>query len=242
MKGINPSVWAERVVAVLIVGTSLAALLLRDMAETQAAPSTLAARPLQHSLHTLTDVSPGPLQIGLPARASVGTLFDSLDISPQIVKSRGLKFYNEERRLIVVEVGEDGRQHQLTPEASAAWSSLRESALSAGVTLRIESAYRSVMYQAELVQQKLDRGMSIDEALTINAPPGYSEHHTGRVVDISTPGAPTLETEFEETDAFRWLEANAASFGFVMTLPRGNRYGYRYEPWHWCFVGAGGEC
>ena len=236
------SVWAERVLAALILATSFGVLSLHDMAETEAAPTTLAARPLQHALHTLSNISPGPLPTGLPAGASVGALFESLNIPQAVVKSRGLKFYKEERRLIVVEVGDDGRQHQLTPEASAAWSSLREAALAAGVTLQIESAYRSVMYQAELVQQKVDRGMSIDDALTINAPPGYSEHHTGRVVDISTPGAPALEAEFEQTDAFKWLNANAASFGFIMTLPRGNRFGYQYEPWHWCYVGADREC
>ena len=71
---------------------------------------------------------------------------------------------------------------------------------------------------------------------------GVRSPGAARVVDVSTPGAPALEVDFEQSEAFKWLEANAASFGFVMTLPRGNRFGYRYEPWHWCYVGTGSEC
>ena len=48
-------------------------------------------------------------------------------------------------------------------------------------------------------------------------------------------GAPSLELEFEHTSAFRWLSDNARTFGFFLSFPRQNPYGYAYEPWHWCF-------
>jgi len=69
--------------------------------------------------------------------------------------------------------------------------------------------------------------------LKVNTPPGYSEHHTGRAVDLATPGCPPLTEEFETTAAFAWLVRHAHRFGFTMRYPRGNRFGIAYEPWHW---------
>ena len=65
------------------------------------------------------------------------------------------------------------------------------------------------------------------------AAPGHSEHHTGRAVDIATPGSRPLTEEFEDTDAFRWLTSRAVEFGFSLTYPRDNPWGIAYEPWHW---------
>jgi D-alanyl-D-alanine carboxypeptidase len=67
----------------------------------------------------------------------------------------------------------------------------------------------------------------------VNAAPGHSEHHTGRAVDIATPGSRPLTEEFEQTDAFRWLSSRAVEFGFSLTYPRDNPWGIAYEPWHW---------
>jgi D-alanyl-D-alanine carboxypeptidase len=91
------------------------------------------------------------------------------------------------------------------------------------------------------VRAKLARGQSLDEILRVSAPPGYSEHHSGRALDVTTDGARPLELEFEHTAAFQWLERNAGRFGFHMSYPRQNRYGYMYEPWHWCFRGEGSD-
>ena len=77
--------------------------------------------------------------------------------------------------------------------------------------------------------------MALESILTICAPPGYSEHHTGRAVDISTVGSPALEVEFDQTTAYAWLTENAAKFGYHLSYPLGNGWGYQYEPWHWCF-------
>ena len=78
----------------------------------------------------------------------------------------------------------------------------------------------------------------MEQILRVNAAPGFSEHHTGRAVDLGTHDCEALEEEFEQTDAFVWLERNAESFGFAMSYPRGNASGFAYEPWHWCFESA----
>ena len=113
---------------------------------------------------------------------------------------------------------------------------MRSAAEADGVRLDLVSAFRSVDYQAGLLRRKLERGLSMGEILEVSAAPGFSEHHSGRALDLTTPGAPVLETGFEDTGAFRWLSSNATGFGFHLSYPRNNRHGVLYEPWHWCFT------
>jgi D-alanyl-D-alanine carboxypeptidase len=115
---------------------------------------------------------------------------------------------------------------------------MRSSALSSGVVITIVSAFRGVDRQAEIIRAKLARGLTLDAILCVSAPPGYSEHHTGQAIDVTTEGVTPLELEFENTAAFRWLSKNAARFGFALSFPAENAYGYAYEPWHWCFKSA----
>ena len=75
----------------------------------------------------------------------------------------------------------------------------------------------------------------MQEILRVNAAPGFSEHHTGRAVDIGTQDCEVLEEVFEKTSEFKWLQENAECFGFSMSYPRDNTAGFAYEPWHWCF-------
>jgi D-alanyl-D-alanine carboxypeptidase len=75
----------------------------------------------------------------------------------------------------------------------------------------------------------------IDEILLVNAIPGYSEHHTGRALDLHAGDGKPLETAFENHPAFSWLCDHAAEFNFHLSYPRGNPDGINYEPWHWCF-------
>ena len=126
-----------------------------------------------------------------------------------------------------------GAMQRLAPETAAAWRDLKRSAADAGVQLLLVSGFRSIRHQADLIRRKLAAGQSIDKILTVNAAPGFSEHHTGRAVDIATRGCPPLTEAFEATEAFRWLTENANRFDFEMSYPRDNRYGIVYEPWHW---------
>jgi D-alanyl-D-alanine carboxypeptidase len=126
------------------------------------------------------------------------------------------------------------REQFLAPRAAAAWLRMRTAAGKAGVELQTVSAFRSAKYQMEIVQKKLDRGVPVQNILKVSAAPGYSEHHGGRALDLTTPGFPHLEEQFENSAAFAWLQNNAAAFGFRLSFPRGNRHGLAYEPWHWC--------
>ena len=159
----------------------------------------------------------------------------ALGISVESISARGLQACEEATELVCAEIGIDGKEHFLIPAAANAWGRLRSAAISEGISLFIVSAFRSVDRQAEIVRQKLETGVAINDILTVCAPPGHSEHHTGRAVDLSTPGSQALEVEFEQTAAYAWLTRRAREFGYRLSYPVGNPFGYQYEPWHWCF-------
>jgi len=171
----------------------------------------------------------------------VQAILDELRISQGFFDGRALPVQQEALELELAEVGENGREYLLIPAAAAAWRQLRSAAAADGITLRLVSAFRSVDRQAEIVREKLACGISLEAIFATSAPPGYSEHHTGRAVDVTTPGVRALEVEFEATAAFGWLAEHARRFGFVLSYPRDNPNGYVYEPWHWCYRGAGTE-
>lgn len=130
-----------------------------------------------------------------------------------------------------------GRALWLRSDAAAGWRRLVEAAARDGVVLEAVSGYRSHDYQAGIIARKLARGLPIDAILAVNAAPGWSEHHSGRAIDISAPGEPAAEESFEQTAAFAWLQANAGPLGFTMSYPRGNPHGIVHEPWHWRYDG-----
>ena len=162
-------------------------------------------------------------------------VWDELGIAPDVLTAKRLLVFAEAPALVEVERSDDGRVWQLTPDAAQAWWAMQATAAEAGVVLRIASAYRSSARQAELIQRKLTQGQDIASVLQVLAPPGCSEHHTGRAVDIYTPGGPVAELAFADTAAFAWLIAHAGHFGFRLSFPEGNHNGYQYEPWHWCY-------
>ena len=129
------------------------------------------------------------------------------------------------------------RPQQMTAGAHQAWSHLRKAAADDGITLQLVSAYRSVDHQADIVRRKREAGQDLAAILAVSAAPGFSEHHTGRALDLSTPGCPPLERPFEGTDAFRWLMDRADAFDFRLSYPEDNVHGIAYEPWHWYFTG-----
>lgn len=163
---------------------------------------------------------------------------DELGISRMDLAARGLRVCQEAEHLETAELGGDVREHLLAPAAAEAWRALRASALHDGISLFIVSAFRSIERQTEIIRRKLNAGLNTEEILAVCAPPGFSEHHTGCAVDISTEGSSPLQVEFDQTPAFAWLVANASRFGFYLTYPERNSQGYQYEPWHWCFKGA----
>ena len=158
-----------------------------------------------------------------------------LGIAPSYPDQTRLPFHESPAELR--EIGPDcfGRPQQLRPDAAMAWAQMKQSAATDGIALEVVSAYRSPKYQVEVIQRQLDAGQAIEDILTRVAAPGFSEHHSGCALDITTTGFEAVEESFEDSDAFAWLVDNAAQFGFHLSYPRNNPYGVVYEPWHWCY-------
>jgi len=176
-----------------------------------------------------------PVRCDTQARRAVVQEARRLGVPADYGRRRGLSIVREPRHLSFIGIDVHGRPQWLAPAAARAWRRMAAAAVADGVVLQVVSAFRSADYQLGILRRKLERGLGIEEILRVSAAPGYSEHHSGRVLDLTTPGYPALEEAFEASPAFAWLRGQAGRYGFTMSYPRGNRHGIAYEPWHWCW-------
>lgn len=112
-----------------------------------------------------------------------------------------------------------------------------------GVSLWVNSGYRSKESQSRLfeqeIQQNLQKGMDQSEAeeaaKKLVMPAGYSEHQTGLVIDING-----VDPDFYQTKAYEWMSAHAAEYGFIERYPKNKESitGIDFEPWHYRYVGV----
>ena len=135
----------------------------------------------------------------------------------------------------------------LQTPACDAFLEMQKAAAADGVTVWMQSGYRSVKYQTGLYERKTkyytDRGYDTATAKEMAAavvnPPGYSEHNCGLAADLNSPEHTGLDEGFENTTAFRWLCEHAVEYGFILRYPKGaeDKTKITYEPWHWRYVG-----
>lgn len=163
----------------------------------------------------------------------------ALGVPRDYARARKLRRVREPSQLVCIGDDIHGRAQWLIPSAARAFAAMRDAASHDDIELQVVSAFRSIEYQLGILERKLQRGLAMDDILRVSAAPGYSEHHTGRALDFTTPGYAELEEFFERSPAFAWLCANAARFGFALSYPRSNPHGIAYEPWHWCWVSRG---
>lgn len=177
---------------------------------------------------------PGALQLG--QRPSIAPqLLRELEIDRTLASRGGQRTHPAPDALALAGRDRYGRALWLSGDAGRAWNAMQRAAAREGIQLQAISGFRSAHYQAAIIRRKRARGLAIEEILKVNAAPGFSEHHSGRALDIGCPGEPPAEESFERTSAFAWLQAKAARFGFHLSYPRDNPYGIAYEPWHWCW-------
>ena len=164
----------------------------------------------------------------------------ALGVPASYGRDRDLRVVREPNELVGIGPDIHDREQWLVPRAARAFQRMRDAARRDAIELQLVSAFRSADYQLGILRRKLERGQGIEEILRVSAAPGYSEHHSGRAIDLTTPGHAALEEEFEHSAAFAWLQGNAGRFRFHLSYPRGNRHGIAYEPWHWCWRRAEG--
>ena len=132
--------------------------------------------------------------------------------------------------------------------ACDAFLEMQKAAAADGVTVWMQSGYRSVAYQTKLYERKtqyyrdqgFDEATAKEKAAAIVNPPGYSEHNCGLAADLNSPEHTGLDEGFENTAAFRWLCQHAGEYGFILRYPKGAEdiTEITYEPWHWRYVGT----
>ncbi len=116
----------------------------------------------------------------------------------------------EKTQIKIVSCGNsEAEQH-----TAIAFRAMARAAEKAGLDLRIRSGFRSHAKQKQLYKDYV-RGRG-----HLAARPGYSNHESGRALDIYITDYRVLE----------WLEKHAAAYGFHRTVPG--------EAWHWEYLGG----
>jgi LAS superfamily LD-carboxypeptidase LdcB len=113
-------------------------------------------------------------------------------------------------KLKIVECGNS----EAEVHTAIAFRAMARAATKAGLDLRIRSGFRSYAEQVKLYKQ-YRRGEG-----NLAARPGYSNHESGRALDIY----------IEDYRVLEWLENHAAQYGFHRTVSG--------EAWHWEYLGG----
>lgn len=186
-----------------------------------------------------TQQNPAPASSASPSAASPATNSKAGTAAATPDNLLGHLPYPEAPAKDLVGVTPDG-SIKLRTSAAAKYQEMANAAAASGIYFAPISGFRSVEDQQHVFfDVKAERRQNASKRAEVSAPPGYSEHHTGYAIDIGDGSAPenNLSPSFENTQAFKWLEANAVAFSFEMSFPKNNRQGVSYEPWHWRFVG-----
>jgi LAS superfamily LD-carboxypeptidase LdcB len=118
--------------------------------------------------------------------------------------------HGEKTKIKIVECGNS----EAEVHTAIAFRAMARAASKAGLDLRIRSGFRSYAKQKRLYK-KYQRGEG-----NLAARPGYSNHESGRALDIYI-------TDYR---VFEWLTKHAAEYGFHRTVPG--------EAWHWEYLGG----
>jgi len=112
-----------------------------------------------------------------------------------------------------------------------------------GYNLKIQSGFRSYATQKRLYNNYVSsRGKSAAD--TFSARPGHSEHQSGLAFDVCENSGKykdaCINSNFDSTEEAKWLSDNSYKYGFILRYPSGktNETGYKYESWHFRYVGV----
>ncbi len=132
-----------------------------------------------------------------------------------------------------------GDRNKMRKAAADALDNLVQAARKAGHDIQNVSAYRSIAYQKVLFDNYAAKD-GIEAANKYSSKPGFSEHHTGLCVDVSSPSMGFgLGQEYGKKPEGKWLAKNAHNYGFIIRYPKNKEdiTGYTYEPWHIRYLG-----
>lgn len=128
-----------------------------------------------------------------------------------------------------------GANNKMRKDAALAFMEMVDAAKLDNIILYNMSAYRDYNYQVNLYNKYIQRDGK-EAADKYSARPGYSEHQSGLCSDLNN-----ISDSFDGTDEAIWLKNNAYKYGFILRFPKDKEdiTGYKYEPWHYRYVGKG---
>ena len=134
-----------------------------------------------------------------------------------------------------------GSVRQMRPEAAAALEEMFAACKEeTGAVLTSVSGFRAYTKQENLYRRKLRSvHQKVELAQEYVAPPGASEHQLGLAMDIGQKNKTSLNAKFAETTGGIWVRENCWRFGFILRYGEDweDITGYKYEPWHFRYVG-----
>lgn len=143
----------------------------------------------------------------------------------------------EPNEITDIDINYSYANNRTSKETNDAYIKMAKAAKKDNIILLVNSSYRTYERQEQIYKEfYYSKGISYADAYAARA--GYSEHQTGLAIDIFTSGRSTT-SDFEESDAFKWLSVNAHKYGFILRYPKGKEYltGYNYESWHYRYLG-----
>lgn len=125
---------------------------------------------------------------------------------------------------------------QLREVAKINFEKLGFDAKKMGLNIIVVSAYRDYNYQKKLYNYYIEKNGK-KYARRVSAKPGHSEHQTGLAIDVM--GSNDDYNLFNESKEFEWMINNAYKYGFILRYPEDKEIitGFKYEPWHYRYVG-----
>lgn len=140
--------------------------------------------------------------------------------------------------IVDVDINYAYQNNKASKEVNDAYVLMAKDAKKDNIILLVNSSYRTYERQEEIYKEfYYSKGISYADKYAARA--GYSEHQTGLALDIFTSGRSTT-SDFDQSEAFKWLTNNAHKYGFILRYPKDKEYltGYSYESWHYRYLGV----
>ena len=195
-------------------------------------------RAMEESICKASEIPAGEER--LPVKLPEGEILDTLVL---VNGKHPLPEGWEERLDLVTMVNSVGDTVQVERGAYKAYLELkRDLAENEGIEIDLDSAYRSMEYQQEILERFTEKYGAAYAARTV-AKPGTSEHQTGLALDLyfRLDGEDVYENEdlVQYPEIWKKIHVRLAAHGFILRYPGGKDgvVDYGYEPWHIRYVG-----
>ena len=122
----------------------------------------------------------------------------------------------------------------LTSTTTNAFYEMQAASKLENLNIYLSSGFRSYSTQDRIYNNYVARDGK-QMADTYSARPGHSEHQTGLAFDANQ-----INDTFNDSAEAKWLANNCYKYGFILRYPQGKEdiTGYKYESWHFRYVGV----